>query len=198
LTRRQVPLEGHPVDVLDVPYVTQRPYNMYCFVAAMKMAWDFIRRTRGNGVSADAAPDLSFDAIAALTKVDPYTGVQISKEVLGRFNAEQRLVEAELVFGLDNNGLHLAQSKDLPVIALYYPSMCDNPGTPTSGISHACVFLGATHERVVIHNPWYGPFHQWPANLYDDSRKPLARAAIRFVLRSQATLDVPTTDQEEQ
>lgn len=189
MPRRKVALGTKTVEVLDVPYVTQRPHLNFCVVAALKMAWDYIRSAKGAGLAADVAPDLSMDNIAALTRVDPLTGVTISQDLIDRINEEQTLVEAKLVWKLDNNGLVAAQQNDLPVVALYYPSMCEHPGTSTSGISHACVFLGATNEKVLIHNPWYGPFHSWPAPLYDRSRKNLGGAAITFSLRAQKTLD---------
>lgn len=188
MTRRRVTLGQESVEILDVPYVTQRPQVAYCFVAALKMSWDYIRSTYGNTRPLDSAPELSMDLLAALTRVDPLTGVQVNQSFIDRFNAGQRLVDAAISWGVDTVSLHRLAASGLPVIVCYYPNMCEHPGTSTSGVGHACVYLASSEQLVLIHNPWYGPLHTWPKNSFETSRKNLGGLVISFRIRS--TLDV--------
>lgn len=177
---RKYPLEGGEVTILEIPFVSQSPPSMYCVVASMKMCWDYIRATVGPGKKPEDSPDLTFDAIRRLTRCDELTGTVLSDELTQAFNESQGLVDARLVPGVTTADMASRISRGLPVIALYYIEIARDPETEIPGVGHACVFLGSTSVRVLIHNPWLGPYTQWSARNFNWSRVPMMDYAIVF------------------
>lgn len=186
---RQVHLGATSVRVLDIAYQTQRPHVMYCAVASLKMAYDFLRVQAGGASLGAVAPELSMDEIAAQTRTDPLTGVVLSDEFFASFNKIQRLVKVEWAEGVTLEQMSTMSSNGLPAIPAYYPSVCVTGDLEVSGASHLGVYLGHSDDEVLLQNPWYGEYHKWPRKAFEQSRELLGRQAIVFKPIKEKTLD---------
>ncbi len=181
---KKAAVDGEEVTIPDVPYVSQNPPSNYCVVAAIKMAADYLVPIASAADGKVPPPALSFEQLRGLTRTDPLTGTQLGRELFAGLRAAIPELDFRLTPLADLTAMEGLTRDGGIVLPLYFPVVCENPSAEIPGVGHACVYLGHTSRTVLVHNPWYGPYHRWNRQAFEGSCAQTGHLAITARTRS--------------
>lgn len=147
--RRKIEYQGRNIDILNVPYISQRNTEYLCLIHSIQMVLFYLKERR-NPVNLKDSISVSKYELMRILNADPSLGIERTRV--------QRLNEIipELRFKLKQTNyeeIKICLEKNYPVIVIYNPMIIDYH---TLGPSHAGVVVGLTEEYVILNNPWKG------------------------------------------
>ena len=150
---QEIEIDNKPIQVLRVPWFSQKDTDWLCFVYSLKMVFDFYKNIHPDPLIRSSTPNTHRDELISITNTQYGFGTSLCKSLINKLNTEY----PSMLFELKETD-YIEVEKSLkaghPVIVLYNPSAIT---VNEIGPGHSGVVVGLTSRYVILNNPWYGP-----------------------------------------
>jgi uncharacterized protein YvpB len=151
--KRRILIDNHPLDILDVPYLSQKDTEYCCVIYSVMMVLEYYRLHFKDKPQLKI-PDYSKTELIKILSTDPYQGTDLTEQKIARLNKKCPYLNLCLKeTSLSEIERNLAHEK--PVIAIY------NLGILLYGLEaggHAGVVIGTNDDYLILNNPSGGEY----------------------------------------